>query len=290
MDGIRTNAEKGPAMTTPTNSALHMMEGQGGWQWVPKEPTPEIIAAAALAVWPVASAKDIEMARKAAPLVLMAMNLGEGFTVESLAASLATMAPAYRAMLAAAPQPAASPSVDRCQYAEDVGMTEYRCVGKCQYSATPKTALDHFADEVEASGEAEKHAASVIGYVAPFEWKKHQSEVMCKVTRTPQSEYGIRAPVAAVPHFAIPPSNDVSTLQQELALAYEGFARERGITKELAAAMNGVGEMLSEAHEHWDADRSMKVGKILIALLDYKIRYDKRSDAWHAALSKVQQS
>jgi hypothetical protein len=70
---------------------------------VPLEPTPEIIAGAALAVWPTASAADVALARQAAPLVLMSMDGAQGMTADMLAASLATMAPAYRAMLAAAP-------------------------------------------------------------------------------------------------------------------------------------------------------------------------------------------
>lgn len=70
---------------------------------VPLEPTPEIIAGAALAVWPTASAADVALARVAAPLVLMRMDGAQGITADMLAASLATMAPAYRAMLAAAP-------------------------------------------------------------------------------------------------------------------------------------------------------------------------------------------
>jgi len=32
--------------------------------------------------------------------------------------------------------------------------------------------------------------------------------------------------------FAVPPSTDVKTLRRELALAYEGLARERGVRKE----------------------------------------------------------
>jgi hypothetical protein len=72
-----------------------------GYKLVPVEPTPEIIAAAAIAVWPIASKEDIELARKAAPIVLMQSDLGPEFTVEMLVASLATMAPAYRAMVAA---------------------------------------------------------------------------------------------------------------------------------------------------------------------------------------------
>ena len=76
-----------------------------GWQVVPVEPTPEIIAAAAIAVWPTASAADIALARKAAPIVLMQSDLGPGFTVDSLADALAAMAPAYRAMVKASAPP-----------------------------------------------------------------------------------------------------------------------------------------------------------------------------------------
>lgn len=65
----------------------------------------------------------------------------------------------------------------------------------------PKTALQHFADEVEASGEAEKHA---------------------------------------VPHFAIPPSTDVATLQRELSIAYDQIVREREVVHELANALSPI--------------------------------------------------
>lgn len=74
-----------------------------GWKLVPLEPTPEIIAGAAIAAWPTASAADVDLARAAAPLVLMKLNMAPGTSIELLAAGLATMAPAYRAMLAAAP-------------------------------------------------------------------------------------------------------------------------------------------------------------------------------------------
>lgn len=174
--------------------------------------------------------------------------------------------------------------------------------------AAPKTAHDHWVDEVEASGEAEKHAADsglVAAATAVLEMCEQHGDFRNGVTdptgtidegNVIASGYfeALRNALGG-PHFAISPSTDVATLQRELALAYEGLERERAITKEqgehikeLAGAMKGVGEMLNEAYEHWDADREMKVGKILLALLDYKIRYDKRSDAWHAALSKVQ--
>ena len=76
-----------------------------GYKLVPLEPTPEIIAAAAIAVWPTATPADIALARLAAPIVLMQMDMAPGTTVDSVAGMLATMAPAYRAMLAAAPIP-----------------------------------------------------------------------------------------------------------------------------------------------------------------------------------------
>ncbi|WP_343499210.1 hypothetical protein [Achromobacter denitrificans] len=78
------------------------------WKLVPVEPTPEILAAASLAAWPVASAADMELARKAARIVLMSMDAAPGSTLDSVAAAIATMAPAYRAMLAAAPAPVPS--------------------------------------------------------------------------------------------------------------------------------------------------------------------------------------
>ncbi|KAB8066222.1 hypothetical protein [Janthinobacterium violaceinigrum] len=78
-----------------------------GWKLVPVEPTPEIIAGAAIASWPTAALADIDLARQAAPLVLMQMEMAPGTTVDALAGMLATMAPAYRAMIAAAPVPPA---------------------------------------------------------------------------------------------------------------------------------------------------------------------------------------
>lgn len=75
-----------------------------GWKVVPIEPTPEIIGAAAAAVWPTPSAKDIDMARKAALIVLRSMTVpAQSASLESVASAIATMAPAYRAMISAAP-------------------------------------------------------------------------------------------------------------------------------------------------------------------------------------------
>lgn len=102
----RAEAKKAPSETV---AAVTVSEAPpAGWKSVPVQPTAGIIAAAAIAVWPTASAADIALAREAAPLVLMQSDLAPGFTVETLAAALATMAPAYRAMIAAAPLPEVS--------------------------------------------------------------------------------------------------------------------------------------------------------------------------------------
>lgn len=46
----------------------------------------------------------------------------------------------------------------------------------------------------------------------------------------------------------------------------------------------GALEMMREAYAHWDADREYKVGKILLALIGHNKGYDKRADAWTAAM------
>jgi len=72
---------------------------------VPKEPTAEILAAAAAAAWPAASKEDIALAARAAMIMLhTSMEPIPGATLQELAAAIATMAPAYRAMIAAAPK------------------------------------------------------------------------------------------------------------------------------------------------------------------------------------------
>ncbi len=77
-----------------------------GWKLAPVEPTPEIMAGAALAVLRPASKADLELAQAAARIVLeRATAVPPGLTADMLAASIATMAPAYRAMLAATPTP-----------------------------------------------------------------------------------------------------------------------------------------------------------------------------------------
>lgn len=78
------------------------------WKLVPVDPTPEILAGAAIAAWPTASAADIEMARAAARIVLMSMSAMPGMTLEQIALGIATMAPAYRAMIGTAPTPPAA--------------------------------------------------------------------------------------------------------------------------------------------------------------------------------------
>ncbi|HEY9126619.1 MAG TPA: hypothetical protein VIM62_05800 [Acidobacteriaceae bacterium] len=72
---------------------------------VPKEPTAEIIAAAAAAAWPVASKEDIALATQAAMILLRtSMAATPGASLQDIAAAIATMASAYRAMINAAPK------------------------------------------------------------------------------------------------------------------------------------------------------------------------------------------
>lgn len=99
-----------PGVNAPKHTeadAFYMAAAQlavpDGYKAAPLEPTPEIIAAAAVAAWPTASPADITLARLATPIVLMQMDMAPGTTVDSVAGMLATMPPAYRAMLAAAP-------------------------------------------------------------------------------------------------------------------------------------------------------------------------------------------
>lgn len=84
-----------------------------GWMMVPVEPTPEMLAAGAVSVLPQAS-NDIELARSAAKIVLLKPGAPSVFTLELLAATIATMAPYYRAMLSAAPAAPAAPQPARC--------------------------------------------------------------------------------------------------------------------------------------------------------------------------------
>lgn len=72
------------------------------WINVPKEPTPEMLAAACVAVLPDA-AKDIELARKAAQVLMMRPDYPGG-SIDEMAGMMATMIPYYRAMIAAAPK------------------------------------------------------------------------------------------------------------------------------------------------------------------------------------------
>ncbi|MBW3496947.1 hypothetical protein [Janthinobacterium sp. NKUCC08_JDC] len=107
-----------PGVNAPKHTeadAFYMAAAQlavpDGYKVAPLEPTPEIIAAAAVAARPTASPADITLARLAAPIVLMQMDMAPGTTVEAVAGMLATMAPAYRAMLAAAPAQVQEPAI-----------------------------------------------------------------------------------------------------------------------------------------------------------------------------------
>lgn len=64
-----------------------------GYKLAPLDPTPEIIASAAVAIWPTASPADIALARLAALIVLLQMDMASGTTADAVAGMLATMAP-----------------------------------------------------------------------------------------------------------------------------------------------------------------------------------------------------
>ena len=78
-----------------------------GWVTVPKEPTPEMIAAAVGATLPDPHPNDFELCRSAARLILAQPGCPATATLEGIASAIATIVPAHRAMLAAAPQPPA---------------------------------------------------------------------------------------------------------------------------------------------------------------------------------------
>ncbi|MDQ0035464.1 hypothetical protein J2W30_003232 [Variovorax boronicumulans] len=67
----------------------------------------------------------------------------------------------------------------------------------------------------------------------------------------------------------------------EFRAALTSASKQEGGEPEL---LRGVDALLREAYEHWDADRELKVGKILLALIGFNKGYDKRADAWCAAL------
>jgi len=125
----------------------------------------------AVASWPTATLADIDLARQAAPLVLMQMDMAVGTTVDALAGMLATMAPAYRAMLAAAPatpaqeQPAAA-STNSFQARVQPWMMA--CFGPA-ISADIEERNHRFLEEslelVQASGCTASEAHQLVDYV-----------------------------------------------------------------------------------------------------------------------------
>lgn len=256
-------------MTNPTNSALHMMEGQGGWQWVPKEPTDAMTWAGQQARYPSAHSITViykamlEAAPKTAasagvPLPCpfcghVGLDFAEGST--------------FRWIIASCSGCGATKGETRIQTLGEgtkagwMAEAQRDAIADWNARAAPKTALSHFADEVEASGEAEKHAAPVPAF--QLYWSDARAR------------YSVSKPCIG--------DTDVYTADQVRLLveqvvnsralyekSQELFARERGITKELAAAL-----VLMRAaflsHTQWNGD------------LPSEIRVAD------AALSKVQQ-
>lgn len=77
-----------------------------------------------------------------------------------------------------------------------------------------------------------------------------------------------------------------NTLQAFAEALLAGHQSERPAPAGQAVGMlTDVEALLREAYEHWDADREFKVGKILLALIGHNKGYDKRADAFRAALA-----
>lgn len=98
-DALRKFVYQAIALRDSTPPYVH---APAGWKLAPLEPTPEMLAAAAVAVLPRAAPADVALAKKAAPLVMMDGASGDE-SFEIVTATMATMPPFYRAMLAAAP-------------------------------------------------------------------------------------------------------------------------------------------------------------------------------------------
>lgn len=194
-------------------AALQHLAVPDGWKLVPVEPTPEIIASAAIASWPTATLADIDLARQAAPLVLMRMNMAPGTTVDALAGMLATMAPAYRAMLAAAP---AAPAQEQLAAPTDSFQSRVQpwmmaCFG-AEISADGAERNHRFLEEslelVQASGCTASEAHQLVDYVYGRPVGERAQEVggvMVTLARIWTKVEAIRAKQAARPkHSPLP--------------------------------------------------------------------------------------
>lgn len=89
-------------LTHPVYRVQDVVAEPQGWKLVPVEPTPDMIAAACIAVLPTPDAEAFERCRQAARIVMAMPQCPPGVTVEGLAGAMATIVPAHRAMLAAA--------------------------------------------------------------------------------------------------------------------------------------------------------------------------------------------
>ena len=79
-------------------------------------------------------------------------------------------------------------------------------------------------------------------------------------------------------------SSENSLLISEAADRIQQLTKQRD---ELLAALENAVSVAKTAHECWDNDQDMKVGKYLIALSGGLPGYDKRTDEIHAAIASV---
>lgn len=173
--------------------------------------------------------------------------------------------------------------------------------------AAPKTALSHFADEVETSGEAEKHAVDAAAVTCkrchgsgsvedgqithhecgiPYENGPVQCMKECPACNGAGKFFAAR--IAAEQDDRAAMRHDLDKFKALYTAAFEGLVRERGITKELAAA-------LQDLFDFHTKPAGVDVATILdkAKFADVLAGIDKHSEALtdqaRAALSKVQQ-
>lgn len=124
---------------------------------------------------------------------------------------------------------------------------------KAALEAAFKTSFDHWVDEVEASGEAEKHA----GVTAEILAAKVGDLVMSVAEQQAMPDDWWKPHLAAI-------LAELETVRYELdqfkalyTAAFEGLVRERGITKEMAAALQAAFEALASIDGAFQKERVM---------------------------------
>jgi hypothetical protein len=66
------------------------------------------------------------------------------------------------------------------------------------------------------------------------------------------------------------------------------MTRDTSTQADLLAACCALVQAARDAHEHWDADRDMKVGKLLMAMAGRLPGYRPNLDVAHAAIARAE--